>query len=337
MFTHKHYVPILKTKAGERWALGHVFQQTRRNFTPLLELHLHKKKSNEDHVEEICDDLASFWGTSDRFFLDTKWLHEATGDAAVIASTFDAARDKGLLAVPVAQVQFDNQSIGALQAVVAADGRGYMLRITRDALLNPAAINAFTIAVGQPLANVDLMIDYQDDGSQLTVDLPHVPFVHDWRTITAASGIFPSAYAHLTLGAWHRIQRTDFQSWKAAIVGGGIPRKVAFADYTVRDPGPPADFGEASVNFRYTSQDYWLMRVGGKVKNGQSADSHAICHSLITQPEYCGPNYSSGDYQIQIVAGGPPAGPGNPQQWIQWCVNHHIEFVSRQIFNDPAI
>lgn len=336
MFTHKHYVPILKTKAGERWALGRVLAHTRRQFTPLLEIHQHKKKADGDHVDEICEDLATFLGASDKFFLDTKWLHDPTGNPAIITSTFQSSRAQGLSAIPVAQVTYSAQSITSLQAVIAADARGYMLRIGRDSLLNPAAITAFVAAVGQPLANVDLMIDCQTALPQLAVDMPHVPSVNDWRTITVASGVFPNTYAGMGLGVWHQLPRDDYQAWRTGVVGGALPRKPAFADYTVRDPGAPAEFGEPSVNLRYTCQDYWLMRIGGKVKSGLSSDIFAICQSLIARPEYSGPTFSAGDAEIHLVASGL-SGPGNPQQWVQWCVNHHIEFVARQIANDSAI
>jgi hypothetical protein len=78
------------------------------------------------------------------------------------------------------------------------------------------------------------------------------------------------------------------------------------------------------------------MRVGGKVKSGQSSDIFPICQSLITRPEYSGPTFSAGDSEIHTVASGL-SGPGNPQQWVQWAVNHHLEFVARQIANDSAI
>ena len=51
-FDHKHYVPIMKTKAGEQWALSTLSSAAGQGITPLLEVHQHKTKEHVDHVAE---------------------------------------------------------------------------------------------------------------------------------------------------------------------------------------------------------------------------------------------------------------------------------------------
>lgn len=63
MFDYKHYVPILKTKAGERWALSHLPPSDRDHLTPLLEIHPHESRSADIHSREICESFANIWQT----------------------------------------------------------------------------------------------------------------------------------------------------------------------------------------------------------------------------------------------------------------------------------
>jgi Beta protein len=113
-------------------------------------------------------------------------------------------------------------------------------------------------------------------------------------------------------------------------------RKPTFGDFTIRDPGPPADFGAPSANLRYTKARDWLVIIGGRVNAGGSQDMYNFCDQLINMPEFDGPNFSAGDAAIFRTAT-RISGPGNATQWVQWCMNHHIEFVAAQIRNHPAI
>jgi len=56
------YVPILKSKAGERWALSHLTPARKAKVRPLLEFHPPGAKSLGEHVESICESLQAAWG-----------------------------------------------------------------------------------------------------------------------------------------------------------------------------------------------------------------------------------------------------------------------------------
>src|SRR5438067_1352592 len=106
MFNHKHYVPILKAKTGERWALSFLPPAVKAHLTPVLELHEHDSDDLDGHADGICDSLSTQWGTDRPLFLDTVLLHDATGDAATITTVFNAARANGLMAVPVVRTTY---------------------------------------------------------------------------------------------------------------------------------------------------------------------------------------------------------------------------------------
>jgi len=333
-FTHKHYVPIIKTKAGERWALSHL--TTRSQLTPLLELHAHKRKGVATHAGDICKDLASAWGTDGPVFLDTIWLNGSTGNPRVIADVFAAARNHGLQAIPVVRVSYDAPTLAQIRAVIDEDDREVMLRLTQSDLASTSAIRRTLDALKAAHHDVHLLVVYQCSPMNLASDVPRVPNLHDWRTFTAASGAFPRSLITLPQGIWHSLPRTDWTSWEPAVAAGQLARRPTFGDYTIRDPGAPADFGDPIVNVRYTSDTHWTVRVGGKHRAGASIQMKQICQDLIARPEYSGQQYSAGDAELHSTAQ-PRTPPGGPTQWLQWCVSHHLVFVVDQIQQHPSL
>jgi hypothetical protein len=323
------YVPILKSKAGERWALSGLHGPAKSKIRPVVEFHPHDTKALGDHMEGICEAFQAAWGVNRWFYADTIWLHGNYGSPAVIGEVFEASEAADLQTVPVVRTSYDDASLQQLQNVIVEGERGCMLRITPETLDTPALIDSVVEAVGVPRSQVDLLLDYRQHPMTLTVDIAKIPHVSEWRLFIAASGVFPKSLMHLPLHQWHPLPRHDWASWQAGIATT-IRRKPIYADYTMRPPGPPADFGEPSVNLRYASEEHWLVQMGGKHKHGAAPEMHAMCSQLIARPEYSGVGFSTGDEEIDRVAD-EDEGPGGPTQWLQWCVSHHMEFVVQQL------
>jgi hypothetical protein len=321
------YVPILKTKAGERWALSHLKPATRTKIRPLLEVHEHREKSVGEHLPSLCESLQSDWGTDRAFYLDAIWLHGDSGDPAVLGTLFTAVEEFGLRAMPVVRTTFDEASLEQVSAIVEASGRGCMLRVPPR--VSAPDIDAAVEGIGIGRDKIDLLVDYRGRGMSLPADLPHVPHIGDWRRLIAASGTFPRSLTTIPMHTWHPVPRTCWTTY-AAGVASGLSRRPIFADYVMRDPGAPPDFGMPSVNLRYALDTRWTVQIGGKVNEGASGEIHEICASLIASGDFAGTDFSAGDAEIERVAD-PEAGPGNSTQWIQWCSNHHIEHVVHQI------
>jgi hypothetical protein len=337
VFGHKHYVPILKAKAGERWAIDRLSLATRKDLTPLFEIHAHKNKGDVEHAEEVCDAMSSVWGTASRFFLDTVWLHDPTGDSVVVEGTFDYARSIGLLAVPVVRLTYDAATLDIIRDIMDQDDRGCMLRLpVRDLTGADAAINGVVQYLQTTPAQIDLLVDYRHHPMDLPTDVPAVPTINAWRTFTAASGSCPRSLVGLPLNVWQPLQRHDWITWLAGVTGGGLARRPAFGDYTMRDPGPPAGGGNPPVSIKYTTASNWMARLGRRFQAGFSGDMFAICADLVTRADYSGPAFSVGDHTINEVAQ-QNDGPGNPQHWLQWGMNHHMTFVVDQIRHHPGL
>jgi hypothetical protein len=327
-FNHLHYVPILKTKAGERWALSHLSLDLAKHATPLMEFHTHKTTPISIHVAETCEALGAAWGVERPIFLDTHWLHGESGNPAVIQASFDSAREQ-VKAIPVVRMSYEESCRDELASVIEQDGRGLLLRIRVSDLNHPDRIDTILSDLSTTARDGHLMIDYRGQQMNLESDIPRVPHLEEWRTITVASGVFPRSLADYSLNEWHSFSRLDWTSWKSGIESN-LKRKPAFADYATRDPGAPAGGGLPRVSLRYARKTKWLVRQDGRVADGASPQMKQVCASLVATKEFDGPSYSAGDSAIALAAL-PESGPGNAGQWVMWGINHHLVLTLREI------
>jgi hypothetical protein len=323
------YVPILKTKAGERWALSHLTASAKSKTRPLLEFHGHQSKQLGDHVEAVCEALQATWGVDRSLYIDTIWLHGNSGSPDTIGTVFEAAEECDLRAVPTVRTSYDDATLEQLQAIVGESERGCLLRVTPSELHTPKLIDAVLQAVEVSPDNVDLLLDYRGHAMSLPTDVPNVPHLKDWRSFIAASGVFPRSLTTIPLHTWQHIPRTDWTSWESG-VAAGISRKPIYSDYAMRAPGAPAEFGAPSVNLRYALDETWLVQMGGKHADGAAPEMHAMCAEIVAHAEYAGKEFSAGDAEISRVTD-ETEGPGGPTQWLEWCVSHHLEFVVDQL------
>jgi hypothetical protein len=296
---------------------------------PLLEVHPHRTKSDSEHLSELCEELQEDWGTDRIFYLDGIWLYGHSGNPSILGSVFTATAAYDLRPIPVIRHTFSQGSLEQAKEIIEEIGRGYMLRVPPR--VSQSAVDEVINGIGIDQSSVDFMVDYRGHGMSLKVDEPQVPYLAKWRRFIAASGTFPRSLSALPLRTWHPVPRICWQTYLDGI-RDGLSRAPIYADYTIRDPGAPPDFGEPSVNLRYAIDDVWQVQLGGKVKEGASGEIHNICAELVSAPYFDGREFSSGDSEIARVADpGPEDGPGNPTQWLQWCVNHHIEKVVEQL------
>jgi hypothetical protein len=327
------YVPIVKSKGGERWALSNLLPETKPRVRPVVELHAHKTKSFNEHLEELCEDLAEALG-SNRFYMDGIWLHDELGDPSILTRIFARARAHGLRVIPVVRPTFSTASLHRVRDIVEEDGRGYLIRGTHEEIADEVRIERTVESVGLPCSKVDLLLDYRGRSMTLDEEVASIAHLSEWRRLIAASGVFPRSVADLTLTTWQNIERCDWTSWQGGIASG-LPRDPVYSDYVTRAPGAPAQGGNPPVHLRYTSDDIWAVRVDGRHQDGDAVEMHNICESLIEQPFFRGAEFSAGDMEIVRTAD-PDEGPGGPMQWLQWCVSHHIEQVVDQLTSVAA-
>lgn len=344
-FGHEHYVPVMKSKAGEIWALGNISPAAKSVVTPLVEVLGHKTRGLEDHARGLAHDLARAWGTTDPLFVDPCHLGAQAGAGA--EAIFGALRAAGCPAIPVTSLGRSPAYQQATQRAVAADKRGVMVRLEARDFVDLARLEAALRSLGTVLSarppEIDILIDYgvRSQSAEIVqfarLHMPGVPNLHQWRTVTIAAGSFPASLLNYSQDQWHPLPREEWAAWVTVqTTNPPLPRRPAYSDYGVRDPSAPAPFGTPSANLRYTSTQVYLARRGTLVKNGGAQQMPAMCRSLIGRPEFCGSQFSAGDREIARIAASSDSS-GNAQQWIQWCMSHHIEFVADQIRNHHGL
>ena len=351
MFTHRHYVPVLRWKRGERWALGRLADGDRRMITPLIEFTPRDFESwtpgdpsfLDRKLTALVTDVATNWGGGP-IFLDLGLLNPAMIGASgrkAIEIAADQCRTSGVAAVPVgtiAQGRAAQSTIGAAARVI---GTGTALRLRQSDLGRPdlrSKIAGFTSASRQPRSATDLIVDLQiANGARPTLReiLGLVGDAREWRTLTVISGAFPKNLSGFSVGE-HEHARSDWVAWRDEVLAGKrLARIPTFGDYTTQhglfaEPPRRANF---SASIRYTADDYWVIMRGEGVLNDSGpgyAQWPANAQLLCERPEFCGPEFSIGDEYIHEMAQ-QTARPGNAETWLRAGVNHHMAFTARQI------
>lgn len=323
------YTPILKSKAGEFWALQGLSQQTKVLTTPLIELVPPEEKPLQSTVEGQCKKIAASWGTNSRFYLDTSLLHGGSGNPATITMALGSARAVGLRATPVVHAGYSPASRQAIAAAMAIDGRGAILRMLQNNFSQSAIVHSILSDLGHPADAIDFMIDYRGSTMSLNNDVPQIPHLSHWRRLVAASGVFPSSLSQYQGQGWVPVTRGCWQSWLTGVASGTLPRIPCFGDYSIRNWHYSAGRGNPPVSLRYTSDSEWLVRCDGKLHNGDAPNMIGICQNLVARPEFSGPTFSTGDAEINSRATQQVSNPGGATQWIQWAHSHHLEFVAK--------
>lgn len=342
----QRYTPVLKLKRGEMWALKHLKSSTKDKILPLLDFLPHKEKSIKEHADDQSKRLLDAWSARPAF-IDTFYVGtQSSADAKDHENIFKAFQARGCEAVPVTAVGRSQQFQQAVKKGIAVGDNGVLIRLGvsdfSDTTQLATALNNLTAFLGVQKSETDILIDYCAVGSSdvvtqlMRLHINSLPSVNQWRSVTVSSGCFPPSLKPLGGGHWHLLPRAEWHAWQTARTGAPpLVRQPYYADYGIRDPGAPPEFGRASANLRYTADGEYLVRIGGLVKDGGAQEMYAMCSSLMSRAEYRGSGFSAGDAAIATTAASSDSS-GGPQQWVQWCMNHHFEAVVEQLGLLPA-
>jgi Beta protein len=350
VFNYKHHVFIAKLKRGEVWALNQLNLATKANLTPLLEMWppnpattTKPAKTLTQHTTDLMQLLTTEW-TGLPCYLDTLYLQANGVPSPQAADTvFAIARAAQVSAVPVTSPFFLQPFQQVIRNVIATDGRGVLFRIPANFFANPQnipALDALAIFLAVARNQVDILIDLGYRSDLLSVQqigafcLSSVPFINDWRTVTLASGCFPETISNQPIGQWLPFDRNDWLGWSGILQQRGAAqlRLPSYGDYGVRCGGEPQVIPNTPApNLRYTRERIIWVRRSDKTPGAM----RAMCSDLIAQPFFSGAQFSVGDAEIAAKAATTSPANGSPEQWIQWCTNHHLELTASQIQSLP--
>src|SRR2546426_3389737 len=360
MFGPKHYVPILRWKQAERFALKHLLEDDRKMITPLIEItpkvfeapKTGKKEGKKPDPARVLEDqaknLLESWANAP-LFLDLSLIDglvpPINGVRHPLAHIAETARCYRLCVVPVTGLSRRNEYQSALSDIVHLDRRGICLRLLTKELMQPRfaqEVKALLRKFQLDESNVDLLLDYQTFDPQnhdLKTLLVKIPNLRAWRSLTVASGAFPADLRKRELGS-SRISRDDWLSWKEQFFDEtSIQRRASFSDYTIQYGlyKEPVEHCIPSVSVRYTLENEWLIMRGeapskkaiSKNAEGRPGLEQWYGHAQLLCEKgdlFYGENFSWGDAFIYEKSA-RQGKPGSYEIWLRAGINHHMTVV----------
>lgn len=370
MFDHRHYVPILKGKAGEYGALRDLDADVKERLTPLIEVpsipwdyeNERPSKTVDDHVSGVTPNIEKHWGTERTIFLDLLWIpaSEVMADKShPLTYVFNGARAAGLRLVPVTGLSRDRNYQQAVRETIARDRRGLCIRLESpdfEELLDiDATLDAFLNSFGVGPDDTDLIIDFKEitagQTSPLTIAiisiLKSLPYIRSWRSVTLAASAFPLnllnpnasrpyplPLSNPNLLTVTPVLRAEWAIWESlAKKREKLPRMPTFGDYGISHPDMveiDPRMMRMSAQLRYTTEAEWLIFKGRNVRDYGYEQFSDICRVVASLPEFSSEAFSKGDAFIANCGEGY-GGPGNATTWRRIGTNHHMTMAVRQI------
>lgn len=353
MFSHTHYVPILKFRQGEYLAIGRSSVAIKKWMTPLFELPTEpwdfeeKKpsKSMDQHLSQFGKRLSRNWKS--RCFVDSPYI----GGTVTVANgmhhlehVFSLARAETCLAVPVVGIERDAAYKKAVATIIATDKRGACIRLSPDDFASNISvkISSLLTAINLKASDCDLIVDANDDvssssSSQAVVwrsQIASLPQLPDWRSLTVAGGSFPATLSPASIYRPHKdVKRHEWLAYKA-LVKGKVVRIPTFGDYSATSPKTfemDPRLMDPNAKVKYTLDDEWRVVMGNQVKKHGRSQYQTLCKTLIGSlaKGWPGRNYSHGDEFIDDCAAGK--GNGGSSTWPTVTTSHHTAAAVRGI------
>ena len=358
MFNHKHYVPILKGKAGEYQALSTLPPTIKSSMTPLIEVPSIPwdftadvaSGTIDDHLEDVAENIDTTWGKT-LLFVDLTWMDPADRMADgrhPVTYVFDEMRARGIEGIPVTGLARDPAYQTAVAGVVATDGRGVCIRIEETdfedvANLQPS-LDAVLAQLGLSPSATDILLDFgsiapSQSGPLLLAARSVIngfPYLPDWRTLTFAATAFPLNLSSVPALSIIALPRAEWTLWRN-LISGPIARRPTFGDYAINHPEPEEfdpRFMSPSASIRYTLSDTWLILKARGARRFGFGQFRSLCSALTARADYYGQPHCWGDDFIQQCANNT-VGTGNLTTWRKVGTAHHLTVVVGQIASLP--
>ncbi len=350
----RHYVPILKAKPGDFWALSNVRDESAGLVTPLIEcVPPSASRTEEGQLGLTVRSIERHW-TGRTLFIDLMWrdgVAPLPSGRHVLDEFFWQAIPRRFEAIPVTSPTRSPAYQQAVRAVVDRDRRGIAVRIPPELIGTPAmgaSIDRLMGLIGLEPAQVHVILDYRvlhDSDPNILAQVMQVgvgslPRPAEWASVTVAGSSFPGSLANFPRDQWTRRPRKEWQSWRSLTANlAGSSRAPAYGDYAVGDPELPfTERASFTANLRYSVDGDFFVWRGHATKT--HPDGHgqmfSICADLAARPEFAGDSFSAGDHEIAVRATTRDS-PGAPADWRKWATSHYIELVASQLASLPGL
>ncbi len=356
MFTHEHYVPVLKWKQGEYLALQPLPANIRARITPVFEIQNvawnyvtnTPAKTLLAHLTPTALQISTNWGQPEAF-LDVSEIPPGSvvhNGQYPLRYLWAAGQPLNLQLIPVVRTTSDPQLLGDAQYIVQTGQTGAAFRLTADDFSGGhlrAQLAHLMAVIGVTEIEVDILLDLGNIPASVGASiftamamLQQLPTPGNWRTVTLLSGAFPINLSGMAANSVTRVARTDWQLYTTALAQLTYPRIPTFGDYAISHPEivqmDPRQM-TVSGSIRYTADQAFVIVKGHSTKvPPRWAQMVGLASTMIAQPEYVGPAFSAGDAYISQCAQGQ-VGHGNATVWRRVGTNHHLVSVVHQVAN----
>jgi hypothetical protein len=301
-------------------------------------------KTVDEYLIERAVGIHQCWNPERPVYIDVHDLPlewRTSSGMQPISFVVDVLRARGSRAIPVTGTEEnrDGTYVSAVREIAGATKDGACLRLTRDELSEPQllrdAVHKTVDLLALDPSEIDVVLDFRyvgKDGVEglrgITLNALQVLLaIGSFRNFVFAGGSVPEMLTKRDNGAVRRQQRVELEAWTGIhqVFSESIP--LSFSDYGVLSPHyvPPGKIVRPPARIRYTTAQEHVFR---RAKRGEHA---VICEQLITSIDYMGATFSIGDQRLEQSAK-HMIGPGSPAMWVGYDTNHHLEFVSHQIW-----
>lgn len=337
------YVPILKSKAAEHWAIEHASPEVRAYMRPIVEVV--PKDTPFDDLTSFIERVIPKWPTDTVLTFDTGNLDQTEpiegGTDLGVLWTARSLLYQQVAAKPVMRLTDDIPILEEVAVAAEIHGHGACLRLgsqERDPSTDEAEslLPEVLATTGLSSIDLDLLIDFgvvekaRDIGRitpAATQMLEWAAQCGPWRSVTLASGAFPESISGLPSGKPTPLHRYDAELF-CRVVEGRPSVTPDFGDYGIWHPGAAANIAHPSnPNLKYAYQRDWQVYREQKAPTGHES-FFALCKRVVDSEHWplAGASYSAGDTEIARCAK-MERGPGAAREWLQWGASHHFAHV----------
>jgi T4 beta protein len=354
----KSYVPILRPKQGEIFAIQNLSEVAQSRITPFFDVHRvpikngKKEKILDEHFYSIIKRICKCWPTEREFFWDlfsidlTERLqngkHPVIGFGEILYGN-------NMKTIPTMGTERDEAYLNAVRNLL---NKGFTdsicIRILRDDLETPKEtiieLEKLLKSLGISQSACHLLIDMRVVKESLIGNIIETvsEFTSEWdmelwKTFTFSSASFPIDMKGLQPDSDSRVPRVELKVWNALMEAEHlIGRKSNFSDYGITNPEKPdLDLSKirAGGKIRYTTENDWIIVKGHLLNKGKRFNQYRdLSRKVMNFPEYRGTGYSWGDNFLEKCSQGK-GGTGNLTTWVEVDTNHHLTLVGEQISN----
>jgi hypothetical protein len=341
------YQPILKGKQAEYVAWENASAHVKANAVPLFEVV--PKDGVDVDLAKALEDIARCAAPNNVIAVDCGFLDQTATVSGTSLRTVswlgNQLSSRGVRVRPVVRLDDPAAVVRDAVAVSASSSEAITMRVggpdaDPSPSMNDTSLSDFCAKAQIAPSDVHLLIDLgssfgkKPSAEALVAEL-YVRWAvanGPWRTVTLASGAFPSSITDYPTSADNRLERADALIWNQVNSLQVVPNLV-YGDYAINHPDLPAGRGGRPYpGLRYASGSEWIIWREKFASDGTHVTFYDLCAGICALPDFSGTAYSWGDRCIEEKSR-KVTGPGTGTQWRSYGTSHHIAHVVDRLTN----